>query len=60
MLTQAGALSETVIDVKDEISDLSSNLGLGCLHFTFVTAKLLKSQDGNLFFARVKTGRSGT
>ena len=25
-----------------------------------LTAKLLKSQDGNLFFARVKTGRSGT
>ena len=25
-----------------------------------VTAKLLKSQDGNLFFARVKTGRPGT
>ena len=25
-----------------------------------VTAKLLKSQDGNLFFRRVKTGRSGT
>ena len=25
-----------------------------------VTAKLLKSQDGNLFFARVKTGQSGT
>ena len=24
-----------------------------------VTAKVLKSQDGNLFFARVKTGRPG-
>ena len=30
------------------------------IFFVFVTAKLLKSQDGNLFFARVKTGQSGT